>query len=58
MNSNSGSAISDISKNIIVLGLLKVPNENIVSRVNTLVKEGLKLQNITCDSTVRKSSTK
>ncbi|WAQ97664.1 hypothetical protein MAR_030354 [Mya arenaria] len=52
---NRPASGNDISRNIIIRALAEIQNENTVSRVNTLVKDVLKLRGITCESAERKT---
>lgn len=47
---------SDIAKNIVIRGLLELHNENIVTRVNELISEGLRLRDVKCARAERKHS--
>lgn len=46
----------DITKNIVIRGLLELHNENTVSRVNELIAEGLRLRDVKCAKAERKQS--
>jgi len=53
---SAGSSSRDIALNVVIREMPEGPRENVVNKVNSLIRDGLKVSDVTCASAERKKS--